>query len=263
MRDSWKKRGPRGRSRCEVVPGSPRLIVSSPSALFPSGTPGVIERVAEHARKPGRYRVRLADGRQFLVDADGISASGATREGVDLDTPAVLQLESAHAFVAAFNRALGMLARARRSRREVEQRLQRLGVESAHIERAVTRLESLGLLDDQAVARAEAASRFRRGEGAGRIRQSLYKKGVARPIIDEAIRDVASDEQVNDEALCRDAGEKRLRALQSLDPMVQRRRLMGFLLRRGFPGHVVSNVVHALVPRGGSRSFGGHIEVDE
>ncbi len=249
MRDSWKQRGPRGRSRCEVVPGSPRLIVSSPSALLLPGTPGEIARVAEHPRKPGRYRVRMADGRIWLVDADAITAAGALREGVTLETPAVALLEASHAFVSAFDRALGMLARARRTRRELERRLSLTQPDSAVVQKALERLETLGLLDDEAVARAEAASRFRRGEGAGRIRQSLARKGVARAIVDAAIQSVAAEEAVDDVALCRAAGEKRLKSLRALAPDVQRRRLMGFLLRRGFSGYDVSQIVRELIPR--------------
>ena len=79
MRDAGR-RGPRGRSRWEVVPGSPRLIVSSPSALFPPGTPGELVSLSEHPRKPGRYRVRLADDRAWLVDADTVGASSVAAD---------------------------------------------------------------------------------------------------------------------------------------------------------------------------------------
>ncbi len=259
--------------RCEVVPGSPRLIVSSPSALFPSGrsgshsagsgfpasaspdtgpeagTPGRIARVAEHGRKPGRYRVKLTDGREWLVDAEALTAAGALRKGQELDAATVLRLEANHRLTTCADRALGMLARARRTRREIEQQLRRVEPHPEYIEQALRRLEERGLLDDAAVARAEAAARFRRGEGAGRIRQVLRRKGVADDVAKAAVRDVALEEQIDDTALCREAGEKRLRALRAHAPDVQRRRLIGFLLRRGFPGHVVQEVVRALVPR--------------
>jgi regulatory protein len=193
--------------------------------------------------------VRLVDGRQFLVDADAITLTAAYKEGVELDEAAVLRLEDSHRFIACFDRALGMIARARRTRRELEQRLRKGEADPRFIELAVMRLEQLGLLNDEDVARAEAASRFRRGEGAGRIRQSLMKKGVLGATIDAAVRDVAEEEQVDDEALCRAAAEKRMRSLASHPDDVQRRRLTGFLLRRGFPGRIVSDVVRALVPR--------------
>ncbi len=197
--------------------------------------------------------MRLTDGRQFLADADGVTLAGAVREGVELDASAIAHLEASHAFVAAYDRALGMLARARRSTRDIERKLRQLDMAPDVIARAIERLQSLGLLNDNDVARAEAASRFRRGEGAGRIRQALFNKGVARGAIDAAIREVADEEQIDDAALCRAAGEKRLRSLKSYEPEVQRRRLMGFLLRRGFSGSTVHDVVRLLIPRGGAR----------
>ncbi|MDZ4753086.1 MAG: regulatory protein RecX [Phycisphaerae bacterium] len=205
--------------------------------------------MAEHARKPGRYRVRLVDGRQWLVDADAVTSTAAFKEGVELDEAAVLRLEDSHRFTGCFDRALGMLARARRTRRELEQRLRKAEQDPRFVAQAIIRLEQLGLLNDEDVARAEAASRFRRGEGAGRIRQSLMRKGVSGAIVDAAVRDVAQEEQIDDEALCRSAGEKRMRSLASHPADVQRRRLTGFLLRRGFPSRIVGDVVRALVPR--------------
>lgn len=208
-----------------------------------------MSRVSEHPRKPGRYRVRFADGRAFTVDAESLSALPSMREGTELGEVAVRQLEVSNQFVACFDRGLGMLARARRTEREMQQRLRLREPDPEIVRQAVERLRALGLLDDAEVARAEAASRFRRGEGAGRIRQSLMQKGVERSVIDAAVREVTEEEEIEEDALCRAAGEKRLRALRSLTPDVQRRRLLGFLVRRGFPGHLSRDVAFALVPR--------------
>jgi regulatory protein len=199
--------------------------------------------VSEHPRKPGRYRVRLADGRVWLVDADAVGLLPALRAGSALGREAVEQLESAHRFVAVFDRALGALARARRTRRELAQRLSAHEPDADLVERALAKLEGLGLLDDAAVARAEAASRFKRGEGTGRVRQALMRKGVDRGAVDEAVRTVAGEEEIDEAALCRSAAEKRMRALRNYAPEVQRRRLTGFLLRRGFGGRLVSDAV--------------------
>jgi regulatory protein len=203
--------------------------------------------VSEHPRKPGRYRVRLADDRAWLVDAEAVGLLPALRAGTALEGHLVAQLEASHRFVAVLDRALGSLARARRSRRELARRLQTHEPDAEIVERALARLESLGLLDDAAVARAEAAARFQRGEGAGRVRQALMRKGVDRAAVDAAVREVAADEAIDEAALCRAAAEKRFRALRSYAPDVQRRRLTGFLLRRGFSGHLVSDAVRAVM----------------
>lgn len=221
--------------------------MSSPSALFPPGTPGELTSVSEHPRKPGRYRVRLADDRAWLVDADTVGVLPALRAGTALEGHVIAQLEAAHRFVAVLDRALGSLARARRTRRELARRLQTHEPDADIVERALVRLEALGLLDDAAVARAEAASRFQRGEGTGRVRQSLMRKGVDRAAVDAAVREVADEEAIDEAALCRSAAEKRMRALRTYPPEVQRRRLTGFLMRRGFSGRLVSDAVRTVL----------------
>jgi regulatory protein len=210
----------------------------------------VLVGVAEHPRRPGRYTVRLGDGRAFLVDTEAVGALPSLCEGTALDGAAVLALERSASFVASLDRAMRALARARRSRRELAMRLARSEPDGDVVSRVLDRLATLGLLDDGAVARAEAASRFRRGEGAGRVRQALARKGIDGALVDAAVREVSAEESVDEDALCRSAAEKRLRALRAQPADVQRRRLTGFLLRRGFAGSVVHATVRQLLRRG-------------
>ena len=207
----------------------------------------MLAQVREHPRKPGRYRVRLADTRTFLVDAATVGSLPALREGVALDEREIVALEQAHAYTASLDRALAALGRARRSRRELARRLAQHEPDADLVARVLDRLEALGLLDDAAVARAEAASRFQRGEGAGRVRQALLRKGIERAAVEEAIREVTHEEAVDEVALCLAAAERRLRTLRNLAPEVQRRRLTGYLMRRGFGGAAVHDVVRRLL----------------
>jgi regulatory protein len=70
---------------------------------------------------------------------------------------------------------------------------------------------------------------------------------VDRATIDTAVREVVDEESIDDGESCRAAAEKRMRALRAYEPEVQRRRLTGFLLRRGFSGSVVSATVRAVL----------------
>jgi regulatory protein len=225
--------------------------VSSPSALFPEGAPGVLASVREHPRKPGRYRVRLADRRDWLVDAEAVAALPALVAGTPLGTGHVIGLEAAHRSVATFDRALRILARSRRSRRELAQRLGRLEPDATVCARVLDRLASLGLLDDAAVARAEADARLRRGDGTGRVRQVLRRKGIEGRLVDQVLREAIADDAVDDAARCLAAAERRARALRSHPPEVQRRRLTAWLLRRGFGGSEVTRAVRATLGRAG------------
>ena len=125
---------------------------------------------------------------------------------------------------------------------------------------ALDRLTALGLLDDLAFARAFARSRASgKGFGPRRVVAELGRKGVARPVIDQVMRELesAADEESEgalsaperEVATVRAAAEKRLRSLSRLEPEVARRRLTGWLVRRGFGVGVASRVARELLPR--------------
>jgi regulatory protein len=231
--------------RWEVVPGSPPFIVSSPSALFPSGSSEVRE-LKESPRTPGRYVVVLSGGQRCVVGAEALAASGATRVGASLDAAQLERLLRASAITALVDRALNALARARRTRRELEIRLRRVEPDAALVAEALDRLQASGVLSDADVARAEAASRLRRGEGTARVNQVLRRKGIDARSAAEAIAEAVGTDGFDEVAACRLQAEKRWRSLSKLEPVVARRRLAAYLQRRGFGGGVIRAVIDEL-----------------
>ena len=107
-----------------------------------------------------------------------------------------------------------------------------------------------GLLDDRAFAASYARSHISaRPRGPFRIEQELRKKGVAPDVAHDAVVGVLEAEGITESALARKALKKWIRSqsLDTLDTLVSsspstdrekvRRRLYGFLTRRGFsPG---------------------------
>ena len=240
--------------QCEVVPGSPRLIVSSPSALFvpppePGSGPGTVKNVLESSRRPGRFVLTLADGRTFTVAIGALSETGATRAGVELDTDAVAYLVRESAITDLSDRAINALARGRKTRRELEVRLRRVQPDVSLIGEALDRLTAIGVLSDEEVAHAEAAARLRRGEAPAKVRQVLRRKGVEGRMVNEAVSAAVSEDGFDELASCRALAEKRVRALGAKEPAVLRRRLVAFLQRRGFGGSVIGQVLRDVLGR--------------
>ena len=223
--------------------------MSSPSALSPSDQPSgpiSVRELRESPRSPGRVHVLLSNGQKCVVGIDTLAESGATRVGAVLDVATLKRFLHAAAVVALVDRALNSLARGRRTRRELETRLRRFQPDVTLIAEALDRLETNGVLSDAEVARAEAATRLRRGEAPSRIRQTLRRKGVDARGTDLAIADAIAMDGFDELAACRAQAAKRWRSLASLERVVGRRRLMGFLQRRGFSGHVVRTVLTEL-----------------
>lgn len=71
--------------------------------------------------------------------------------------------------------------------REVEDKLRRKGFDAETAEQVVSEFAAAGILDDRAYAEAYAQDAVSLGgKGIYRIRQELYKKGIASSIIDAA-----------------------------------------------------------------------------
>ncbi len=177
---------------------------------------------------------------------------GATRIGAELTPDAVARLAEESVIAGLMDRAVDALARSRRTRTELESRLRRREATPEQIRIALDRLEASGILSDEAVARAEAASRFRRGEAPARVRQQLRKKGVAAPRVAAAVAEALEEAReggFDEQAACRAVAEKRMRSLMSLEPAVAERRLVAFLLRRGYAGSLVRHVARDVLRR--------------
>jgi len=228
-----------------------------------------IKDLRESPRRPGRYLLQLSDGRTLVLGVGVLADCGATRVGQVLSEAVVQRLTHESAVTAVADRALDMLARGRRTRRELERRLLRppmrrgkpaplpedSAARASQVAEALNRLEASGLLSDAEVAEAEAAARLRRGEAPNRVSQMLRRKGVAGKVVQDAVQaavqEAMADERFDERAACRAMAEKRARALGSLAPEVAKRRLLGFLLRRGYSAAVARDVTRdVLVARG-------------
>lgn len=145
----------------------------------------------------------------------------------------------------AIDAALNFLSYRQRTGQEVRRRLSERGFSERTVEAAMRRLTGVGLVDDEAYVAAYVRDRIaHRPMGVRRMVQELYLKGVSReaalPVIEEVFRDEDTDER----ALAERVVERKRRTLtRGGDKAVTRRRLREHLIRRGFGGHIVRDVV--------------------
>jgi regulatory protein len=98
------------------------------------------------------------------------------------------------------------------------------------------RLTEVGLIDDAAYAQAWVASRQRtRGLAPRALAGELRQRGVAEPLIAEAINGVDGEEIA---ATARALVRRKVRTMAGLPREVKLRRLSGLLARKGYPGDV-------------------------
>lgn len=198
-----------------------------------------ITDIVEHPRRPGRYLLTLSDERSFTLSVSLLAELGATRRGLALSPDVIAKLDAEAGILRVMDRALASIGRARRTRRELELRLRRTksGIEPPSapvIAIALDRLAEAGILSDEHVARAEASSRLRRGDAPRRVAMILQQKGINRIDAADAVARAVTEDSIDESAQCALVADKRMRSLQKLEPLVAKRRLMAFLMRRGY-----------------------------
>jgi regulatory protein len=161
-----------------------------------------------------------------------------------VDDPGIV-LEAATRFLEARSRSVA----------EVRRRLTTAGYRSELIDGAITRLGDLGILDDEAFARAWVESRDRaRPRGERALREELRLKGIDRSIIDQVLEERRQVEDPEAASPDRDAAERLLqrnaRALDRIaDPRKRRERAYALLARNGFDPETCREVAATVAGR--------------
>ena len=140
----------------------------------------------------------------------------------------------------ATSHALHFLSYRQRSETEVRRRLEPR-YSAQVIESVVERLKELNLLDDAAFAREWTRSRsIHRPRSAYAIKRELVGKGVDRDTAQAAV------DSLDDEDAAYRAGQRASASLAVADYTTFRRRLQGYLYRRGFSGAVIRRTADRL-----------------
>lgn len=164
---------------------------------------------------------------EYAVSVDSLTFAGSVfRVGSEITDEQLYELIRLSDVNRAKEKALYLIEYRPRSRKEVEDKLVPLFGEDAS-QSALSRLEELGLIDDEAFARRYARQLFENKHfPAKRVSFELMKKGIDRDIIDEIIEELEPDpcEQIEiiiskKYARCLDDEKGRQRAINGLRAM--------------------------------------------
>ena len=154
-----------------------------------------------------------------------------------------------------YDRALDMLEARSRAVTELRRLLIKKGEPPDDVDAAIERLRAAGVLDDANFARQLTRSKaVGGGHSRRRIQQELAKRGVARDVSDDAIEEVFEDEGVDESETIERAARKKLRTLAGLDTATRKRRLYGFLARRGYNSDAIARVLRLVLERNDDES---------
>jgi regulatory protein len=135
---------------------------------------------------------------------------------------------------------LRLLTDRARTRHELAEILAQEEVPAPVASGVLDRLEELRLLDDEAYAEAFVRSRQRSGVARRSMGRELQTKGVPQGAADAALEQIDAEQE---RATALSFATRRAARTAGMPEAVRRRRLYGFLARRGYPSDVVSSVV--------------------
>jgi regulatory protein len=177
----------------------------------------------------------MSHGRLLLTIPAALAEAEGLAPGVPLGADRYDRLCRAADQEAAYRTALRKLAARPFAAADLGRRLVLKGHSPEAARHAVERAQRAGLLDDERFARQFIETRTARGRGPLRLRRELAGMGVDRGLADRLLAEALGSEG-EETARIGQLVERRLDQLRGLPRPVVRRRLLGFLTRRGFAG---------------------------
>jgi len=151
--------------------------------------------------------------------------------------------------------SLQALTRKGLSRWELEKTLLARGLDDAVVAEELERLETVGLIDDVALAETLVRTQHdRKGLGRSALTSELRRRHIPQEAIENALEQVDDDDE---QTRATELAIKRAGQLGSYNLETAKRRLTGFLMRRGYSSSIVHNAVdEALAERASTRGSG-------
>jgi len=197
-----------------------------------------VTRLEPQKKNPQRLNVYL-DG-EF---AFGISRSAAPwlTEGNQLSQQKINDLQEEDQLEGAYQRAINFLSYRIRSEKEIHNNLTKHEVPGEIIERVIDRLRGASLVNDKEFATSWVENRIRfKPRGKRALSSELFQKGIQNEIIEDVLADL------NEEELAYLCARSKITKYSGLDEKDFQKKLSGLLSRRGFPYHVIKDVVGSL-----------------
>jgi regulatory protein len=209
-----------------------------------------VTKIEPQKKRPGRRNVYIDGNFAIGVGAETLLRTGL-RTGDEIDVRFLSKLERTEQEAALKVSALRLLSYRARSVREMRDRLKRQKFPQEEISVVIGELERAGLLNDERFARMLISDHMRlRPCGKAVLKQKLLRHGVSRLVADEALQEMLRNfsEEEGAEQAARKFVAARIRP--GTNPQAARRRLTGFLTRRGYSWEFIKPLLTLLLPAG-------------
>ena len=190
---------------------------------------------------PSRLSIFL-DGNFYCGVSEEVAIKHQLKKGMNVDENELKELLHDEELSNAKKYVYTILARRMYSSSEIRKKLKEQGYTDEIIDNVILMMEGYGYLNDKTFAEEWIQSR-RQNNPKGKIvlKRELTQKGIEGDIIEEVFNQSFDESQQSEIAL--DMARRQSRSYRNDDPISARRKLQGYLIRRGFDFETVRNVV--------------------
>jgi len=192
-------------------------------------------------KHPSRLSIYL-DGKYYCGVSEEVALKHKLKAGVEVDETSLKEMIHDEELQKAKTYIYGLLSRRMYSSKEVYDKLAKQGYTDEVIGQAISTIEGFGYIDDRTFAEEWVLLRKHpKPKGKIGLRHELKVKGIDEEIIGEVFDELIDDSEQLEVAL--ELAQKKARSYRNDDKMSARRKLQGFLVRRGFSFETVRKVV--------------------
>ncbi|WP_409273906.1 recombination regulator RecX [Neobacillus sp. SCS-31] len=195
----------------------------------------IITKITTQKRDTGRYNIYIdfGKGEEFAFSADeAVIIKFKLRKGMELDEFALAEVGYHDEIRKAYNNAINYLSHKMRTEKEVRKHLKEKKLEEAAINEVIHRLLEQGYLNDAEYADAYVRTQISTTDkGAYVVRMELKERGIADPLIEEALKQYTPEEQFEK---AKSLAEKYARKYSGESERILKQKLDAMLRRKGY-----------------------------
>lgn len=143
--------------------------------------------------KGERYRL-FVDGEFFGVYESEILARHCLKSGQEVDEEFLENLKIENGDYACFNRGLNIVEKSMKSKKMMRDYLREKGYPKQCIDRAITKLEEYGYVNDESYAENYILT-YRDSKSRRKLKYDLMSKGIGEEIIEEKLDELLSEDE--------------------------------------------------------------------
>ena len=203
-----------------------------------------ITAIEVQKKRPSRRSIFI-EGEFFRGVAQETVTKLRLQKGQEIDQQNLEKIIYEDEFARAKNYAFRLLSYRSRSRREIIDKFKEKDYDPAVAGKVVEDLERLNFINDKNFAQGWAQFRLsNKPMGKQALSRELWQKGVDKEIIEETVEETYKEK--DELTLARELAERRSKIYIRLSELTRRRRLSGYLARRGFSYEVIDKVLREL-----------------